>query len=334
MITPAQTKQCQMIVEQLADGNFYSGEELNLLLNTSRTTVWKIIHTLKNLGIDIVALHGKGYKIPGGMELLTQKAILSYMPVDIAELLASLQLFFVIDSTNRYLLEEVRKGSVAPRVCIAECQTFGHGRRGRPWFSPFGCNIYCSLHWCFNNPLASLIGLPLAISVAVLRTLKYFGITVQVKWPNDICFEEQKLAGILVEVVGDAAGPCHAVIGIGLNVQRMRGQSKDYLIDQPWLSLESLCVPAIPLSRNKITAKLLEVLVQVLNDYEQFGLAPFLDEWRAADSLLGVKVKITTPTETMIGIAQGIDDSGALIVDCDNQRQYFRGNAVSIRKYD
>ena len=105
-------------------------------------------------------------------------------------------------------------------VCFAEHQSAGKGRRGRQWVSPFGSNIYMSILWRFQQDgIACTAGLSLAVGVAVIRALKTYGFNeVGLKWPNDIYCQGKKLGGILIEVSGEADGPCAVIIGLGLNL--------------------------------------------------------------------------------------------------------------------
>ena len=109
--------------------------------------------------------------------------------------LSGLDIFEMIGSTNDYLAELAKTQPQSGRVCFAEQQTQGKGRRGRSWFSPRGANLYCSILWQFPARQADLSALSIAVAVMVVRVLKKYGIHngLALKWPNDILFAGRKL---------------------------------------------------------------------------------------------------------------------------------------------
>ena len=114
------------------------------------------------------------------------------------------------------MLRQAEAGLPSGSVCVAEQQTAGRGRRGRPWVSPYAGNIYLSVLWRFAQGATALEGLSLAVGVAVATALERSGVQgVGLKWPNDVLHEGAKLGGILLEMVGDATGACAVVIGVG-----------------------------------------------------------------------------------------------------------------------
>ena len=133
--------------------------------------------------------------------------------------LADLEIFKSIDSTNKYAREKAEQAPASGSVVLAEQQSAGRGRRGKTWVSPFAANIYLSIVWDFEQGAQALEGLSLAVGVAVKRALNAQGVNgVQLKWPNDIYVEGQKLGGILLEMIGDPAGQCSVIVGVGINV--------------------------------------------------------------------------------------------------------------------
>lgn len=138
-----------------------------------------------------------------------------------------------VDSTNEYLKRLAFGGARSGTACLAEWQTCGRGRRGREWVSPFGANVYLSLLWRFSEGTAALGALSLAAAVAVKRALDELAAGgVELKWPNDVQWHGRKLAGILLELGGEADGPCYVVAGVGINVAMPESRAAD--IGQPW----------------------------------------------------------------------------------------------------
>ncbi|TMP82113.1 biotin--[acetyl-CoA-carboxylase] ligase, partial [Pseudoalteromonas ruthenica] len=116
---------------------------------------------------------------------------------------------------------------VSGQVLVAEMQQAGRGRRGRVWQSPFGANLYYSYYWKLEEGLQAAMGVSIAVGLAVYDAIEaLYGLSAALKWPNDIYLHGRKLAGVLVELEGQVEGPCHLVIGIGINLQMPETASK------------------------------------------------------------------------------------------------------------
>ena len=175
------------------------------------------------MGVDFSVQRGKGYCLPSSLELLDRDRILSAATGTRVAAIDGIAVFLEVDSTNNWLREQTLKGAPSGTVCIAEMQCAGRGRRGRTWVSPFAANLYLSLLWRSANGAAALGGLSLVTGIAVLRALRGYGIEeAGLKWPNDILVRDAKLAGVLIDVVGEASGPCAVIVGVGVNVSMPR----------------------------------------------------------------------------------------------------------------
>ncbi len=312
----------------LSDGQFHPGPELGEKAGCSRSAVWKAIHSLQAQGVEIFSVRGKGYRLPSPVELLDEARIRSGMSDTSRQRLQGLDVLLQAPSTNAVLLERVRHGHARVEACFAEYQTAGRGRRGRTWQSPFGGNIYCSLLWPFATGASRLAGLSLATAVAIGRALRECGLgSYSLKWPNDILVDGRKLAGVLLEVVGEASGPCAVIIGVGINVRtpasRMEG------VDQPWVDLETASGSAV--DRNRLAGQVLGHMIDALMAFEHNGLTPFVDEWNRHDMFLGREVELLVGSDSIIGVAQGIDQAGALILAHDGGREHFFSGEASLR---
>jgi len=155
----------------LASGEFCSGQVLADALGVSRTAVWKQLNALADYGLEIESMKGRGYRIPGGIDLLDPDLVRSALSPQAAGLLSGLLLLDTVDSTNAEAMRQVEAGAGAGLACSAEQQSAGRGRRGRTWVSPFARNIYLSLAWQYHQGAAALEGLSLAVGVAVARAL-------------------------------------------------------------------------------------------------------------------------------------------------------------------
>jgi len=325
-----------LILDILKDGNFHSGESLGEALGCSRTAVWKRLQKLEILGLDIESIKGTGYRVAGGFELLEAQLIKSQLTEMAAAELADLEVFKSIDSTNKYAREKAEQAPASGSVVLAEQQSAGRGRRGKTWVSPFAANIYLSIVWDFEQGAQALEGLSLAVGVAVKRALNAQGVNgVQLKWGNDIYVEGQKLGGILLEMIGDPAGQCSVIVGVGINVAMPETQGSD--IDQEWTDIRSQ-LQKYPdgenqrPSRNKLAASLISEIVMLLRDFQAQGFSMYRDEWQAADAFFGQEAVISTPKQSITGIVKGVDQNGALRLQLENGKiDTFIGGELSLR---
>lgn len=319
------------LLGRLADGRFHSGTELSELLGMSRAAVWKQLSVLDELGIELLALTGKGYRLSHPIQLLNEQQIEHYLDPRARQLLARLEIHDQIHSTNSHLVEQAQQTEENGVVCLAEQQTAGRGRRGRRWVSPFGHNVYLSVLWRFQGGPAVLAGLSLALGVAAIRALRHLGIAdVGLKWPNDIYWRQRKLGGILIEVSGESHGPCCAVVGLGLNLHVPDRPAQD--IDQDWVDLSHICDGPVHVRRNEIIAVLLNELMPVLAEFETLTLAHFIEEWRGYDCMVGESVSIYLAEQAFRGNIVGIDDQGLLLLEQEfGAVRTFASGEVSFR---
>lgn len=314
------------ILQLLADGRFHSGAELGAALSVSRSAIWKQVRRLESLGLEVHAVRGRGYRLAEPLDLLDAEAIRQGLPANARVLLDRLDVHLELESTNRHLRQA---GPLPGHACLAERQTGGRGRRGRPWVSPFGANIYLSVAWRFSGSATALSGLSLALGVAVARALAAAGADgVGLKWPNDLLWRQQKLGGILLELFGEAAGPCDVVVGVGVNVAMPRAGGA--LVDQPWTDLRTMLGTACP-GRSRIASLLLSQLLTALALYEQSGLEPFLPDWRRLDLAAGQEVRLQLAREQVSGTALGVDETGALLVRSGESTLRFASGEISMR---
>jgi BirA family biotin operon repressor/biotin-[acetyl-CoA-carboxylase] ligase len=314
------TKVPLKLISILADGDFHSGEHLGELLGMSRAAINKHIQTIREWGLDVFTVPGKGYSLPSPIQLLDVERILNQL-VD-----KRVTVLSVVDSTNQYLLDRIAELQSGD-ACVAEYQQAGRGRRGRQWISPFGANLYLSMFWRLDQGPAAAMGLSLVIGIVMAEVLKDLGAQdVRVKWPNDLYLNDRKLAGILVELTGKTGDAAQLVIGAGINLA-MR-ETNANAINQGWINLQEA---GINIDRNELAATLLNELRQSLRQFEIDGLAPFIARWRALDNFIDRPVKLLIGEQQIFGIARGIDQQGALLLDQDGVIKPFIGGEISLR---
>jgi BirA family biotin operon repressor/biotin-[acetyl-CoA-carboxylase] ligase len=212
------------------------------------------------------------------------------------------------------------------RVCLAEHQGAGKGRRGKSWVSPFGKNIYVSVGWRFRAPAAALGGLSLMAGMAVVKALRAMGAEdIGLKWPNDVLSGVNKLAGILVEIV-PVKGEMHVVLGIGINLNLSVADAQG--IDQAW----GVASVAQELSRNQVCAGLLNSLLPDLARFDALGFAPFAAQWDNFNCLAGQPVMVKLGDQMIAGIDRGIDAHGELLIETAAGLRHFNAGEVSLRR--
>lgn len=309
-----------------------SGDVLARETGLTRSAVWKRVEALRAAGVDIEARPGRGYALAGPLDLLDAGEILAHLPAEARDWIAALDVRWTVGSTNT----ELAGVPPSPRatVLLAERQTGGRGRRGRPWASPLAANLYLSVARGFDGGLARLGGLSLVAGIAVADAMHGLGATrVRLKWPNDIVVADagglRKLGGILVEGGGEHAGPVRAVIGIGLNVRMPAAVARG--IDQPWTDLAAELGGMLP-PRNAVAAAVLARLLPALAVFDRDGLAPFLQAYGRHDVLRGREVAVHAHDGVHAGVALGIAGDGALRVRFGDGERAVHAGEVSVRE--
>jgi BirA family biotin operon repressor/biotin-[acetyl-CoA-carboxylase] ligase len=315
------------ILRRLGDGTFHSGEKIAADFGISRASVWQALQPFGELGVEIFRVPGRGYRLRDPVEWLDRQRIAERLGEQRA--LFDVEILEQADSTNRVLLQKAALGAPGGSCVVAELQTAGRGRRGRSWLAALGGGLTFSVLWRFEQGAGGLSGLSLAVGVAVLRALRAAGIQdAQLKWPNDIVWSKRKLGGILIEMQGDIGGPCAVVIGIGLNFRLAPAQREQ--IDQPAVDLATL--GGILPSRNHLLADILRQLGDVLGDFGQRGFGALRQEWESSHAHQDQPVLLTLPNGAQAtGLARGVSDDGALLLETVQGMKRFISGEVSLR---
>lgn len=309
------------VIDLLSDGEYHSGEDLAAIFGITRAAVNKYIKLIRGWGIDLISVPRKGYQLTYPLDLLKYSKI-EHFHTQQTDKPINLEVIPVIDSTNQYLLERLNTLSTG-FACVAEYQQAGRGRRGRQWFSPFGSNLYLSMYWRLEQGPAAAMGLSLAIGIVIAQVLREIsGQDIKVKWPNDLYLNDKKLAGILVEIAGKTGDVAHIVIGMGINL-RMHNPNKD-IVNQAWSNLGDI-------DRNLLVAKLLYCLRDALYCFETEGLSAFIKQWTPLDNFADRPVKLIIGETEIKGIAKGINEQGALLLEQDGKLKAYIGGEISLR---
>lgn len=325
MSTPAPLTELprrQQLLALLSDGAVHSGERLAAQLQVTRAAVWKLIHGLCDLGIRIESQH-LGYQLAHAVDLYDAALLQDGSEVHV---------LFEVDSTNRHVTDHPAREPGRAVLCVAELQQAGRGRRGRQWLAPFGESICLSVGWLFDTLPANFSSLSLVVGVAWVRVLRRHGAhEVGVKWPNDLWWRGQKLAGVLIEMRAEQDGPAHVVIGCGINwhlsehsLEQLRAQQLSVC------DLRTVLDGDLP-ARNALVRAFSQALQDCLRQFATQGFAPFMAEWQSYDVLRDSPVQVLQGEQRIQGIAGGVTLEGALLVQTPSGLQRFHSGEVSLR---
>lgn len=235
--------------------------------------------------------------------------------------LDNLEVFSEIESTNSYLLDQPPPAVGRFRVALANYQTAGRGRLDRTWQSPPSSGLCLSMAYTFPRVPDKLPGLTLALGIGVVEALQRLEVgEISLKWPNDIIALNKKLGGILTEARNGTGIGVTVVAGIGLNVDLP--ESMTMLDDASFRNgiVDLKACTAAPPSREQLSVVVIESLFDCMVRFESQGFAPFREEWRRYDWLFGRRVVVDKSDGCLSGVAQGVDDDGALVVQTDGER--------------
>lgn len=222
--------------------------------------------------------------------------------------------FAEIDSTNDRLMAQP---DIHARVCIAELQTAGRGRRGRAWRAPQSGAVLLSIGWRLGGGAS---GLSLVSGLAIADCLRRAGVVgVGLKWPNDVLVAGKKLGGVLTELRG-----AFCVVGVGINVARAPDEFASDATD--------LTALGYALDRDQLAAELIIAHCCYLEKFCEHGFAPFKDEWNNVNVYRDVAVTVASPAEEFCGLARGVDDDGALLVEHSGELRRIISGDVRVRE--
>ena len=311
----------EILLRRLADGQCHSGERLARELDLTRAAIWKQVDKLRAWGLEVEALPGRGYRLRHPLDLIDRDALCAALARDGA--CGRVEVHTELASTNRHLVEGARPTAGRLDVCLAEFQSEGRGRRGRPWRAPLAACLCVSVGYSFAATPPELGALSLAIGATVRTVIaELTKLEPQLKWPNDLVWRDAKLGGILVELAAEAQGACHVVAGVGINV-RMPEALLGSISDWPAGAVDLYRLTGgRPPTRTELAARLVRALGRLFASYADTGFGPYRDSWRRADYLRGKQVSLHAAGSELQGTAAGIGDDGALLVELASGAQH------------
>lgn len=214
-----------------------------------------------------------------------------------------------VSSTNDVAATLADRGEPEGTVIIADAQSAGRGRHGRIWASPPGAGLYMSI---LMRPAAHAVSLlTIAAGVALADGIQVAtGLQPQLKWPNDVYIGGRKLAGILAEAGTSKSGVQHVVLGCGINLMPAAYPPD---VAARATSIESEL--GRPVDRGLLLVECLVALHSRYRDLQARASATVIERWRdRAVSTLGRRVEWDVAGVTRHGVAEDIDETGALLV--------------------
>jgi BirA family biotin operon repressor/biotin-[acetyl-CoA-carboxylase] ligase len=222
-----------------------------------------------------------------------------------------------VDSTNAALTRLLKEGAAEGTVVIADAQTAGKGRGGRPWISPPGLNLHLSVLLKPAIPVAEAHFYTLIGSLAIADICDAPHVKAQVKWPNDVLLNDKKIGGVRAELQASGARVEALILGVGVNVNISRNAMNHLYGDAAAGATSLYEALAHPIDRTALAARLLEQLERRHFHFLAHGKHPLLAEWRSR-SFLGRRVTINEAGYHLEGIATTLDAEGFLVVTLDD----------------
>jgi len=292
-----------------------SGARIAREIGVSRSTVWRWVGRLRELGVKVKGQAATGYFLEKVPDILTPDVLKRRLKGNLFG--KRIYHFFKTDSTNRVAFELGHAGEPEGAIVLAEEQSAGRGRSGRTWHSERAAGIYVTL---LLRPKLAPVQAPLLTMMAGLSAHAAVeavtGLHVGLKWPNDLMIRGKKAGGILTEMHAEPGMVRFVVVGIGLNVNQERFPGE---------------LAGLATSLRQETGKTqsrMELLVRLLrefeSDYNRFlreGIAGVIQRFAVVSSYAhGKKVRVTSSTESYVGTTAGLGPEGLLQVEREDGR--------------
>lgn len=287
-----------------------SGARIAKEIGVSRSTVWRWVQRLRELGVRAKGHPRKGYYLEQVPDLLTPDMLKARLKGSLFG--KHIYHFLKTDSTNRVAMELGNAAEPEGTVVLAEEQTAGRGRAGRAWHSERGTGIYVTL---LLRPRISPVQAPLLTMMAGLSARAAIqsqtGLTVDLKWPNDLILGGKKLGGILTEMVAEPSQVRFVIVGIGINANQEK-----FPAELATTATSLRVQTARAQSRMELLVKLLREFETDYNRFLSEGSASVTQRFEAVSSYAkGKRVSVSNGAETYAGVTAGLSREGLLQVE-------------------
>ncbi|MBP2622414.1 bifunctional biotin--[acetyl-CoA-carboxylase] ligase/biotin operon repressor BirA [Streptococcus oricebi] len=296
--------------------DYISGEKLAQDLGISRTSIWKAIQRLEKEGLEIDSLKNRGYRLTSGDLLIPEKI------EEIAPITVSINPH--CQSTQLDAKAGIEANQASNHLYLASSQSAGRGRFGRDFYSPKQGGFYMSLHLRPNLPFDQVPAYTLLTAGAIYQAIKNLTlIDVDIKWVNDIYYQNKKIAGILTEATSsiETGLVTDLIIGVGFNfcISDFPDQIKD--------KAGSLFKQNPPISRNELIGEIWKCFYQLPSDQ-------LIYLYKKRSLVLNRQVRFLKNQENYQGLAKEISDKGQLLIQlADGQEIWLASGEVSLQSW-
>jgi BirA family transcriptional regulator, biotin operon repressor / biotin---[acetyl-CoA-carboxylase] ligase len=292
-----------------------SGARIAKEIGVSRSTVWRRVQRLRELGVKVKGQPATGYFLEQVPDILTPDMLRHRLKGGLFG--KRIHHFFKTDSTNRVALQLGHAGEPEGTVVVAEEQTAGRGRAGRSWVSERASGIYVTL---LLRPRLAPVQAPLLTMMAGLSVHAaaeaVTGLNVDLKWPNDLLIGGKKAGGILTEMLAEPSQVRFVIVGIGLNVNQEKFPGE----------LANIAT-SLRMETGKRHSRM-ELLVRLLrefeSDYNRFlreGVSGVVARFETVSSYArGKRVRVSNGSESYVGTTAGLGPEGLLQVEREDGR--------------
>jgi BirA family biotin operon repressor/biotin-[acetyl-CoA-carboxylase] ligase len=292
-----------------------SGARIAREIGVSRSTVWRWVERLRELGVKVKGQTATGYFLEKVPDILTPDTLKHRLRGNLFG--KRIYHFFKTDSTNRVALELGHAGEPEGALVLAEEQTAGRGRAGRTWYSERAAGIYVTV---LLRPKLAPVQAPLLTMMAGLSAHAAVeattGLAVDLKWPNDLLVGGKKLGGILTEMHAEPGQVRFVIVGVGLNINQERF-SGELANTATSLRLET----GKAQSRMELLVRLLREFESDYNRLQREGVTSVVKRFEVVSSYAsGKRVRVTNGTESYLGTTAGLGPEGLLQVERDDGR--------------
>jgi BirA family transcriptional regulator, biotin operon repressor / biotin---[acetyl-CoA-carboxylase] ligase len=290
-----------------------SGSRIAKEIGVSRSTVWRWVERLREVGVRVKGRPNTGYFLERVPDILTPDLLRQQLKGSLFG--KRIHHFFRTDSTNRVAMELGYTNEPEGAVVIAEEQTAGRGRAGRNWHSERATGIYATL---LLRPKISPVQAPLLTMMAGLSAHAAIqaqtGLQPDVKWPNDLVLNGKKLGGILTEMHAEPTLVRFVIVGIGINVNQER-----FPAELSAIATSLRAETGRSQSRLELLARLLREFETDYNRFLRDGSASVTERFAQVSSYAsGKKVRVTNGNETYVGVTAGLRPEGLLQIRRDD----------------
>jgi BirA family transcriptional regulator, biotin operon repressor / biotin---[acetyl-CoA-carboxylase] ligase len=305
-----------------------SGVKLADEIRVPRSTIHFWVDRLRELGVDVRGIRSNGFQLRKLPDILVPSLIRPELGDH--EIGHRMRHYFRTDSTNDVALALVLQGAPHGTVVVAEEQVAGRGRFGRTWYSEKASGIYTSV--ILRPPMAPAAApiLTLMAGLAVHDAVtEATGLSVDIRWPNDLLINGKKVSGILTEMSADVDRIHGVVLGIGINVNHRQMPAELAAIGTS-LRIEG--------GKHYSRARLFVALLQKLEHYYRMlmddGNKAISERWATVSTYARAKrIRVRTRSGEFLATTTGLDPTGALLVRHDDGQEdkLLSGEIVEVR---